>query len=149
MPAGLSLGRTGGRGASSPSPKYPLVAPLGTSLQGGGEGVGGVLSGPHLCHTTQPRAVAYSDFAHILEGVVRGKLCWGWGWVKGEGGPKLLMLCNTNHILYLTNCVTIRLLTTGKQPHSNMYNNCIQDHYCKIISTFRLLLLFSQQGKLC
>ena len=58
----------GGRGGvpPPPSPKYPLVAPLGTSLQGGGEGVGGVLSGPHLRHTTQPRAVAYPDSAHIL-----------------------------------------------------------------------------------
>ena len=81
----------GGGVPPPPSPKYPLVAPLGTSLQGGGEGVGGVLSSPHLHHTTQPKGVAYRDSAHIWKGhLVSGKLCRGWDYVRGEKWTEII-----------------------------------------------------------
>ena len=67
-PAWTGLGR--GVTILPPQPQVPpIVAPCTeTSLQGCGEGVGGVLSGLHLFHTTQTRDVAYPDSSHIQKG---------------------------------------------------------------------------------
>ena len=61
------LGQTGWM--SHPSPKYPPFTSTGTSLQVGERG--GALSGPHLCYSTQSKAVAHSRSQHFH----RGKWC--------------------------------------------------------------------------
>ena len=68
-----------------PSLKYPLFAPPGTSLQVGYRG--GVLSGPRLHHTTQPKLWLTAGL-NILIGV---SMC-----VLGEveGGALILLITN-------------------------------------------------------
>ena len=85
LPAGSFLGQTRRGVPPPPSNKYPLVRPTWPLIAGRGEGVGGVLFGPHLWHITQLRTVAYPDSAHIRKTcMVSGKLCWGWGCVRGK-----------------------------------------------------------------